>query len=152
MIAISLPVRWVLAPKRPWVFGFVEFFSPWVFAKVVKKKPALKRFLLRWLKLNHIAKQWGGGIIDLSLVQAFFLTSAAKKTKTQAQNSSQKLKKKTQPQGGSFLPSRKTQGKNSILRIFLKKLKGLDLLCYFYYKIFSKSVHFEWKLKFCTEF
>ena len=63
----------------------------------------------------------------MGLSQAFFLTSAAKKTKTQAQNSSQKLKKKTQPQGGSFLPSRKTQEKNSILRIFLKKL--LDLLC-----------------------
>ena len=83
-------------------------------------------------------------MISLFIISAgFFLTSAAKKTKTQAQNSSQKLKKKTQPQGGSFLPSRKTQGKNSILRIFLKKLKGLDLLRYFYYKIFSKSVHFE---------
>ena len=33
-------------------------------------------------------------------IPGFFLTSAAKKTKTQAQNSSQKLKKKTQPQGG----------------------------------------------------
>ena len=76
------------------------------------------------------------------LYQAFFLTPAAKKTKTQAQNSSKKLKKKTQPQGGSFLPSRKTQGENSILRIFLKKLKGLDLLCCFYYQIVSKSVHF----------
>ena len=73
----------------------------------------------------------------------FLLTSAAKKTKTQAQNSSQKLKKKTQPQGGSFLRSRKTQGKNSILRIFLKKLEGLDLLCYFQNQIFSESVHFE---------
>ena len=89
---------------------------------------------------------------SVCVTQAFFLTLAAKKTKTQAQNSSQKLKKKTQSQGGSFLPSRKTQGKNSNLRIFLKKLKGLDLLRYFYYKIFSKSIHFEWKLKFCTEF
>ena len=41
----------------------------------------------------------------------FFLTPATKKTKTQAQNSSQKLKKKTQPQGGNFLRSRKTQEK-----------------------------------------
>ena len=35
--------------------------------------------------------------------QAFFLTSVAEKTKTQAQNSSQKLKEKTQPQGENFL-------------------------------------------------
>ena len=33
----------------------------------------------------------------------FFLTPAAEKTKTQAENSSQKLKEKTQPQGGIFL-------------------------------------------------
>ena len=45
------------------------------------------------------------------LKQAFFITSAAKKTKTQAQNSSQKLKEKTQPQGGTFLLLRKTQEK-----------------------------------------
>ena len=32
--------------------------------------------------------------------QGFFLTSAVEKTKTQAQNSSQKLKKKTQALGG----------------------------------------------------
>ena len=39
----------------------------------------------------------------------FFLTSAAEKTKTQAQNSSQKLKEKTQPQGGTFLLLRETK-------------------------------------------
>ena len=49
------------------------------------------------------------------LKQAFFLTRAAEKTKTQAQNSSQKLKEKTQPQGGTFLLLRETQEKNSIL-------------------------------------
>ena len=49
------------------------------------------------------------------LTQAFFLTSAVEKTKTQAQNSSQKLKEKTQPQGGTFLLLRETQEKNSIL-------------------------------------
>ena len=38
-----------------------------------------------------------------SLLQAFFLTSVAEKTKTKAQNSSQKLKEKTQPQGGTYL-------------------------------------------------
>ena len=32
-----------------------------------------------------------------------FLTLAAEKTKTQAENSSQKLKEKTQPQGGTYL-------------------------------------------------
>ena len=43
----------------------------------------------------------------------FFLTSVADKTKTEAQNSSQKLKEKTQPQGGTFLLLRETQEKNS---------------------------------------
>ena len=42
-----------------------------------------------------------------------FLTSVAEKTKTQAQNSSQKLKEKTQPQEGTFLLLRETQEKNS---------------------------------------
>ena len=44
----------------------------------------------------------------------FFLTSVAEKTKTQAQNSSQKLKEKTQPQGGTFLLLIETQETNSI--------------------------------------
>ena len=45
------------------------------------------------------------------LLQALFLTPATEKTKTQAQNSSQKLKEKTQPQGGTFLLLRKTPEK-----------------------------------------
>ena len=48
------------------------------------------------------------------LKQAFFLTSVAEETKTQAQNSRQKLKEKAQPQGGTFLLLRETQEKNSI--------------------------------------
>ena len=48
------------------------------------------------------------------LIQALFLTPATEKTKTQAQNSSQKLKEKTQPQGGTFLLLRKTPEKNLI--------------------------------------
>ena len=51
----------------------------------------------------------------------FFLTSATEKTKTQAANSSQKLKEKTQRQGGTFPFLRKTQEKNSILPIFFVK-------------------------------
>ena len=43
------------------------------------------------------------------LTKALFLTPAAEKTKTQAENSSQKLKEKTQPQGGIFLLLRKTR-------------------------------------------
>jgi len=43
----------------------------------------------------------------MTLVQAF--SSAAKKTKTQAENSSQKLKEKTQPQGGTVLFLKETQ-------------------------------------------
>ena len=36
-----LPVRWVFGQKLPWVVDFGELFFPWVFSKVVKKKPAL---------------------------------------------------------------------------------------------------------------
>ena len=49
----------------------------------------------------------------------FFLTPAAEKTKTQAQNLRKKLKEKTQPQGGTFLLLRETQEKNSISPIFI---------------------------------
>ena len=45
----------------------------------------------------------------------FFLTPAAERTKTQEKNSSQKLKEKTQPQGGTVLFLKETQEKNSIL-------------------------------------
>ena len=48
----------------------------------------------------------------------FFLTSVAEKTKTQAQNSSQKLKEKTQPQGGTFPYLRKTQEKITQFYLF----------------------------------
>ena len=58
---------------------------------------------------------------EVSLSQLFFLTPAAEKTKTQAENSSQKLKEKTQPQGGTFLLLRETQEKKSF---FPKKFKN----------------------------
>ena len=45
-------------------------------------------------------------------MSGFFLTSVAKKTKTQAQTSGQKLKEKTQPQEGTFLLIKETQEKN----------------------------------------
>ena len=54
------------------------------------------------------------------------MTPAAEKTKTQAQNSSQKLKEKTQPQGGTFLLLSETQEKNKILPKFLSKRKSFD--------------------------
>ena len=41
----------------------------------------------------------------------FFLTPAAEKTKTQGQNSSKKLKEKTQPLGGRSLPYAKLKKK-----------------------------------------
>ena len=54
--------------------------------------------------------------ILMALNQAFFNEkTVAEKTKTQAQNSSQNLKEKTQPQGGTFLLLRETQEKNLIL-------------------------------------
>ena len=69
-----------------------------------------------------------------ALMQALFLTLPTEKTKTQAENSSQKLKEKTQPQGGTLFILRKTQEKNSILPIFPLKLKffcGVSLFMLF---------------------
>ena len=63
---------------------------------------------LKALQMQKIDHHHGNG-----LTQALFLTPASKKTKTQARNSSQKLKEKTQPQGGTFLLLRKTQNQNS---------------------------------------
>ena len=66
------------------------------------------------------------------------LTSAVKKTKTQAQNSSQKLKKKTQALGGFFQNLKKLK----------KKLKiecfsgGWYTVCHFYCQICSKTGSF----------
>ena len=53
----------------------------------------------------------------------FFLTPPAEKTQTQGQNSSKKLKKKTQPLGGLFLPYAKLKKKTKIPEIFSSKLK-----------------------------
>ena len=57
--------------------------------------------------------------IKIKKIVVVVLTPVVEKTKTQAQNSSQKLKEKTQPQGGTFLLLRETQEKNSISPIFL---------------------------------
>jgi len=57
------------------------------------------------------------------LTQAFFLTPAAEKTKTQGQNSSKKLKEKTQPLGGRSLPYAKLKKKTKTHEIFSSKLK-----------------------------
>ena len=56
----------------------------------------------------------------MSLVQAFFITSAAEKTKTQAENSSQKLKEKTQSHGGTFYILQKNSRKK--LNLFFRFL------------------------------
>ena len=64
----------------------------------------------------------------------FFLTPAAEKTKTQAENSSQKLKEKTQPQGGTFLLLRETQEKTQFFPKNSKNRKifmGYLFLCHF---------------------
>ena len=52
------------------------------------------------------------------LIQAFFLTPAAEKTKTQGQNSSKKLKEKTHPLGGRSLPFAKLKKKKLKLMKF----------------------------------
>ena len=61
-------------------------------------------------------------IIILCLLSAFnssrlfFLTPAAEKTKTQGQNSSKKLKEKTQPLGGRSLPYAKLKKKLKLMK------------------------------------
>ena len=51
-----------------------------------------------------------------SLSAGFFLTPAAEKTKTQGQNSSKKLKEKTQPLGGRSLPYAKLKKKLKLMK------------------------------------
>ena len=71
-------------------------------------------------------------------MQAFFLTSVAEKTKTQAQNSSQKLKEKTQPQGGTFFILRKTQEKKLDFTNFSLQTE-IILSCVTFYAIFMNK-------------
>ena len=69
------------------------------------------------------------------LYQAFFLTPPAEKTKTQGQNSSKKLKEKTQPLGGLSLPCAKLKKKTKIHKKIpqnSKFSKGWLFLCHFY--------------------
>ena len=75
----------------------------------------------------------------MQLMQAFFLTSAAEKTKTQGQNSSKKLKEKTQPLGATLLQFVKTQEKNSS---FSKISRGTPKYTIFITKYFQKREHF----------
>ena len=75
-------------------------------------------------------------------MQAFFLTPAAEKTKTQGQNSSKKLKEKTQPLGGRSLPYAKLKKKTKTHEIFSSKLKifkrGSTFYTIFINKYFKK--------------
>ena len=48
--------------------------------------------------------------------KGFFLTPPAEKTKTQGQNSSKKLKQKTQPLGGLSLPYAKLKKKLTLMK------------------------------------
>ena len=73
------------------------------------------------------------------LMQAFFLTSAAEKTKTQGQNSSKKLKEKTQPLGATLLKFVKTQEKNSS---FGQISRGAPKYAIFITKYFQKREDF----------
>ena len=99
------------------------------------------------LYINEKSAKYGLG-------QAFFLTSAAEKTKTQGQNSSKKLKEKTQPLGATLLKFLKTQEKTHPLAKFpgvplnmpfllsniFKKGKILEIVLIFFQK--SRKKHF----------
>ena len=58
---------------------------------------------------SSLCTLYRGGLLH----QAFFLTPAAEKTKTQAKNSSQKHKEKTQSQGGTFYILQKNSRKKT---------------------------------------
>ena len=79
-------------------------------------------------------------VVISSMTKAgFFLTSAAEKTKTQGQNSSKKLKEKTQPLGATLLKFVKTQEKNSS---FSQISRGTPKYTIFIAKYFQKREHF----------
>jgi len=59
----------------------------------------------------------------LDYCRLFFSTPPTEKTKTQGQNSSKKLKEKTQPWGGLSLPYAKLKEKTKIPEILSSKLK-----------------------------
>ena len=77
------------------------------------------------------------------LLQAFFITPAAEKTKTQRKNSSQKLKEKTQLQGGFYLQFRKLKKKLKFPLKTQKFLRGGTVYVIFINKIFQKVKFFE---------
>ena len=87
--------------------------------------------------VSFVLKPMSGWLLQYlasNLNAGFFLTSVAEKTKTQAQNSSQKLKEKTQPQGGTFLLLRETQEKTQFFPKNSKNRKffmGYLFLCHF---------------------
>ena len=66
-------------------------------------------------KINVLQIEW--------ISAGFFLTSTAEKTKTQGQNSSKKLKEKTQPLGSTLLKFVKLKKKTHLL----DKFSGLPL-------------------------
>jgi len=78
-------------------------------------------------------------------IRPFFLTPAAEKTKTQGQNSSKKLKEKTQPLGATLLQFVKTQEKTHLLA---KISRGTPKYAIFITKYFQKGEHFGFFLYF----
>ena len=73
------------------------------------KNLVIDNSLCRLVPITELEKS-----LILDIMQAFFLTPAAEKTKTQEKNSSQKLKEKTQPLGGFSLQVRKLKKKTKI--------------------------------------
>ena len=69
----------------------------------------------------------------------FFLSPPAEKTKTQEQNSSKKLKKKTQPLGGLSLPYAKLKKKLKLMK-GAANLKGQLIV-----QIFCMHFNFEFR-------
>ena len=82
-----------------------------------------------------------------SWIKKLFLTSAAEKTQPQAENSSQKLKEKTQPLGGLSLKCAKLKKKNyNSLKNFLKTQnfqRGGSFYAIFIDKYFQKTEKFR---------
>ena len=106
-----------------WVFlvmGIIFFLLSFICSKLISM------YLLRLALRASLARSWGHPIR-----QAFFLTPPAEKTKTQGQNSSKKLKEKTQPLGGLSLPYAKLKKKTKITEILSSKLKVFQRVALF---------------------
>ena len=97
-----------------------------------------------WMKIEIL--RWV--LENLRKVQRKISKTQGEKT----QNLWKKTQEKISTSGMQFPPVEKNSRKKLNFENFSQETEVIWSLSYFCYQIFSKSVHFEWKLKFCVEF